>query len=224
MGLAVVSPEAFVHALDGAHSLQLSAYTLGSATQGASRVIAALEAAADRGADVHVRLESNPYDPSGAGGLAQANRDAVGALRAHGVDATLSDDPNAPLHMKAAIVDGTLFLNDRNWPDSGEVTIVTTRDADDVETVRKAFDGEHAVDGHLATWKRRALELEVDTIHYAPPGAVDVETESFGPGIVLDALAARLRAGDPVRLLVAARDLAGNAREAGALRQLAAAG
>lgn len=224
MGLQLASTSDVLRALDAASSISLTAYTLGSGVQGAGRVVDALERAADRGADVVVRLEGSPYDPGGSGNLAKLNAESVAALRAHGIDAALQADPKAPLHLKAAVIDGRVYLDDRNWPDDGPNTIVTTADSDDVSTIQAAMRGEHAADGHLATWKQRAQDLELDTIAYAPAQAVDLESESFGQGPLAALLARRAQAGDTVRLLVAARDLQGNSREAAVLAKLVAAG
>jgi phosphatidylserine/phosphatidylglycerophosphate/cardiolipin synthase-like enzyme len=224
MGLQIATTPEFLRALDAAGSIRLSAYTLRAGADGSAQVIAALERAADRGADVAVRLEGAPYDPGGAGDLAKLNLDTIAALRRHGVDAAVVSDPRAPLHLKAALVDGRVFLDDRNWPDTGANTIVTTADPDDVAAVTAALHGRHGADGHLATWKQRAQDLELDTIRYSSAHALDVESESFGAGSLYGLLAQRARAGDSVRLLLASRDLAGNSREAAALAQLVTAG
>jgi phosphatidylserine/phosphatidylglycerophosphate/cardiolipin synthase-like enzyme len=224
MGLQITTTPEFLGALDAAGSIALSAYTLRAGAENSEQVIAALERAGDRGAHVYVRLEGAPYDPGGSGGLARQNLDTIAALRRHGVNAVASSDPQAPLHLKAAVVDGRAFLDDRNWPGTGANTIVTTADPDDVAAVTAALDGRHGADGHLATWKWRAQQLELDTLRYSPAHAIDFESESFGAGRLSALLEQRARAGDSVRLLVAGRDLAGNSREAAALAQLAAAG
>jgi hypothetical protein len=135
--------------------------------------------------------------------------------------------------MKALIADGTLFLDDRNWPGDGRDTILATDDPGAVAAVRSALAGEPPGPGGprgFATVKRRALALEAWTLAAGagdPTGGaradrVECESESFGPGGVCDALRHRAEAGAHVRLLVASREL--NAPEVRALRGLQAAG
>jgi len=208
-------------ALESARTVDLTASLLARGKKG---VLAALETAAERGARVRVRLESEPYDPSGSGARARANASMVAEMREHGVDAGLAQgDPAAPLHLKAAIVDGRLFLDDRNWLADGRDTIVTTRDAGDAAAVRAAMRGERGKPAGIAIRKREALALEADTIRRSGSGEVAVESESFGSGVVADALLERAKAGEAVRLLVSSRDIHGE-REARVLERLRAAG
>jgi hypothetical protein len=128
--------------------------------------------------------------------------------------------------MKAAVVDGDAFLDDRNWPDDGRDFIVRTRDADDVAAVASALQGAPLGDGHLQTRKAQALAQEAHLIYATPAHAIDCESESFGFSTVYAALKARASKDDSVRLLVSARDLQGgaNTRELEALHKLAQAG
>ena len=114
------------------------------------------------------------------------------------------------LHCKAALVDGTLFLDDRNWPDDGADTIVRDDFPRDEQIVRDAVAG--AVDAptpFFAVAKREALASEARLLHEAHAGDdVIVESESFGANNrVYSAIDALRRAGAHVRLLVSARDL-----------------
>jgi phosphatidylserine/phosphatidylglycerophosphate/cardiolipin synthase-like enzyme len=221
--LAVSSTGALVAAVDRARSVEFSAYVLRP-----GRLFDALCSAADRGAAVHVSLEGAPYAgrPHERDELARENARAVARLRAHGAAAELNDDACRPLHLKAAVVDDALYLDDRNWPDDGADTILTTRDEDDVAVVRSALAGQPASDGHLATVKGAALALEARTIARSPSDRIDCESESFSRSSVYGALLARARSGAHVRLLVAERDLEGgrNVRALGALRALQGAG
>jgi hypothetical protein len=185
-----------------------------------------------------VRLAGPGFGSPGPGGEAAdaANQAAVDALRARGVDAAFVEPSGPPLHMKALIADGTLFLDDRNWPSDGRETILATDDPGAVAAVRSALAGEPpgtggaAGPGEFATVKRRALALEARTLAAGsgdPPGGaradrVECESESFGPGEVCDALRRRAEAGAHVRLLVASREL--GTPEVRALRGLLAAG
>jgi hypothetical protein len=182
----------------------------------------ALGAAACTGARVQVRLGG----PGPGREAPPGNGEAVEALRSLGADAALASPGGESLHLKAVIADGTLFLDDRNWPGEGRDTILATDDPSDLAAVRSALAGEPSNAGSagagLATVKARALELEADTIARAPGDRVDCESESFGPGRVCGALRRRAASGARVRLLVAARDL--GAGEWRALRGLEAAG
>lgn len=220
MSLALSSRDAFAQALDGARDVALCAYTL--APGGA--VARALERAAARGARVCVRLESRPA--FGRDAPAGDTAGVAADLRAHGVAVSTSAPDDPPAHLKAAVVDGRAFLDDRNWATSGHETIVSDDDPADVAAVRGAIAGQPPVTSGLALEKRAALAREVEAIASAPGDRIDVASESFGPSLVSAALAARARAGTHVRLEVTARalkeDLSG--RERAVLGRLAAAG
>jgi hypothetical protein len=250
--LALSSSGAVLAAIRQAREVSLSAFRL----RPAGPLFDALAAAAASGAAVRVRLAGPGFGAAGgspgAGEAAAANQAAAAALRARGVEAALSGAGEPPLHMKALIADGTLFLDDRNWPGDGRDTILATSDPADIAAVRSALAGvasegqppsragvpssgeprpapgpaEEA--GALATAKGRALELEAGTIAGVPedPAAsgdrVECESESFGPGRICAALRRRAEAGAQVRLLVGAGKI--GAGEVLALRGLAAAG
>jgi PLD-like domain len=202
--VGIVSGKVFLDALGRARSVELTSSFL---PQGKLGVVAALERAAERGAHVRVHLEPEPYDPGGLGARARANEAMIAELRAHGVDAALAVEmPNAPLHLKAAVVDGRAFLDDRNWLADGRDTIVFVHGAHETAAVRAAIRGGYAADDHVAVRKREALALEADTIDCAVHG-ISVESESFGSGVVARALLARACAGESVRLLVSSRDV-----------------
>ena len=222
MSEAIVAQPGLLAAFRRAASIALSAYVL----EPDAAVTKALEDAGDRGARVSVRLEGSPYagrEPSGD--LAERNGRGVAELRAHGVAVHLTTAGDLPVHMKAALVDGVAYLDDRNWPADGLDTIVATSDADDVAAVTSALRGDPAADGHLAGEKRAALRLEAQTISAARGDQIDVESESFGYSAVSKALYERARRGAHVRLLVAKREFdEGGATERAALRRLAGVG
>lgn len=218
----IVPPAGFATALASASQISLSAYVLNSG----SGIVRALEACGDRGARVSVRLEGAPYT-GGASGHATAIRNlrAAAELERHGVEVHVAGPAEIGLHMKAALVDGTAYLDDRNWPSSGADTIVATSDPGDVAVVEAAFAGTPSSDGRLATEKRAALALEGRAISEGSGDRVDVETESFGYCAVSKALFERARAGARVRLLVTQREYASGGRtERASLARLAAAG
>ncbi|HTX56349.1 MAG TPA: phospholipase D-like domain-containing protein [Candidatus Acidoferrales bacterium] len=219
MGLS--STGELLSALQSARDVSLIAYTLPS-----GRVLDGLVSAAKSGARVRVRLEGYIYKDDGT--VSGANAAAIAALRAAGADARLvhpdAKARDAMLHCKAALVDGTLFLDDRNWPDDGADTIVRDDFASDAQIVRDAVAGrEDAPTPFFAVAKRESLASEARLLHEAHRGDdVILESESFGAdNRVYAALDAAGRAGAHVRLLVSARDLQGNANERGALEKLA---
>jgi phosphatidylserine/phosphatidylglycerophosphate/cardiolipin synthase-like enzyme len=206
--------------LEGSHDVSLVAYTLP-----AGRVLDGLCAAAKAGALVRVRLEGFIYNDEGS--VSTANATAIARLRAAGADAQVvhpdQEAFDAMLHCKAALVDGTLFLDDRSWPDDGGDTIVRDDFAQDAQIVRDAIAGhEDAPTRFFAIAKREALASEVRLLNEAHRGDdVIVESESFGANNrVYEAIDALGQAGALVRLLVSARDLQGNANERGALEKL----
>ncbi len=190
-----VAPSEVLRRIAEASRIALSAYTL----EPRGEMVRALDAAADRGARVAVTLEGFA-GRSDARDLRRVALQNARDLRAHGVCVRLGTDTGAEVHLKAAVVDGTAFLDDRNWAARGE-TIVATTDAAEVAAVGDAIVGRSRDAGSLATDKRSALEREAETIRRGGDH-VDLETESFGPGIVATALRERAVDGAHVRVLV----------------------
>jgi hypothetical protein len=205
-------------AIERARSVQIASYILEP-----GRLVEALAAAGDRGASVHVRLESAPIDDARRT-LAKRNAEIAAQLRSHGVVVELTAQQS---HLKAAVVDGRAFLDDRNWPGAAggadRNTIVSDADPDDVRVVSRAIAGRTGSDPHLWTRKFDALRAEARLLHGAGVEPIAVESESFGPGIIASELQRAAEAGADVRLLVCNREV-DNARESTALQKLAAAG
>jgi hypothetical protein len=210
----------FLHTLARARQIALTAYTLRE-----GRVLDALVAAARRGAAVRVRLERDPLDDA-AGTLHAANTAAIGRLRSAGASAETTKPGEPVLHLKGAVTDCVAWLDDRNWAAGGPQRILRDTDADDVAAIASALDGGAGADGHLATTKSGAQRLEADVIGRAGPAPLAVESESFGPGTIYNALLHRAEAHFPTRLIVAGREVAeaGNRRERVLLTHLAALG
>lgn len=210
--LSLSSTSDVVNAMRTSHSVALFAYVLRPGP-----VERALFAAARRGAHVTVRLEGAPrFDPDGT--LAQQNRDAVRALIRAGADARLVRDRT--LHAKAIETDRAVFLDDRNWPDDGEDTIVRDDFAHDRRIVDAAVHGRDAPpDACFAIHKREALAFEARLLaHASRNDDVVVETESFGTANRVYAQLARLGdAGVAPRVLVSSRDLQSSPRERAAI-------
>lgn len=222
MSEAIITQTSFVAALKRASAVELSAYVL----EPSAPVVRALEAAGDRGASVSVVLEGAPFaGRTPADDLPAQNQRVAADLRSHGVHVTLTPPDGLPVHMKAALVDGTAYLDDRNWPADQGDTIIATSDRDDLRTVGAALRGVPAADGHLGTEKRQALRFEAAAIAGGTGDRVDVESESFGYSAVSKALVRRAQTGAHVRLLVAKRefDEAGSTERA-SLRRLERAG
>jgi hypothetical protein len=201
--LALSSVAAFTACLAGAKSVDFASYTLHPGP-----VRSALVEAARAGAGVRVRLEGRPLDDA-AGTLRAANLDSVAVLAAAGADAALTPAGSPELHLKAAVVDGVAWLDDRNWTGDVHETVVRDSDAGASAELRRALHGDPGGDGPLQTTKGAAAAAEAALLRGAGDHPVDVESESFGTGPVYAVLLARARAGSPSRLLVASREASG---------------
>src|SRR5208282_4925405 len=153
-------------AIGSARSISLASYILYP-----GRLVEALEAAGDRGAEVSVRVEINPLDPSGS--LAATNLKVAEELRAHRVAVELTQT-----HLKAAVIDGEAFLDDRNWAEHGPSTLIADSDPDDVGVIRAGIEGKAASDAHLWTRKGDALDAEAKLLQEAGSERIEVESES----------------------------------------------
>ncbi len=223
MSVAFSTDAAFVETLESARSIRLSAYVLRTG----SPVVEALERAASGGAGVDVVLEGLPHARGAEGALARANAAVAADLRACGATVRLTQASEEPMHMKAAVVDGTTYLDDRNWTTGEHDALVVTTDAEVARTVGEALSGRPTrASASFAVEKRDALRLEAEAIAAAPGDRIDVETESFGATEMSVALRDRARSGSLVRLLVSPEELRGPGaeRERNALASLAAAG
>ncbi|MGB8907291.1 MAG: hypothetical protein WCC84_00945 [Candidatus Cybelea sp.] len=190
--LELSSTDAVVASIESAKRVLVEAYTLHGP------VLRALEDAARRGARVDVELERAPFDDAKRH-LAAENMRIVAELRRAGADARLED----PIHAKTISVDGTLFLDEKNWHEDD----IVLRD-DDAASIPMT--------------KREALDQEAQLLCRARGcDGVVVESESFGAGnATYKALKALGLAGAAPRLLVSERDLRGSSRERAALEQL----
>ncbi|HUY41917.1 MAG TPA: phospholipase D-like domain-containing protein [Candidatus Dormibacteraeota bacterium] len=209
-----------VLAIERAHDVTLVAYLLPRGP-----TFAALAAAARRGARVVVRLEGRPYYDA-RGGIRRLNRSVADDLAANGVDARLVDgDGSAPVHAKAALVDGRLYLDDVNFARGGEGTIVRDDARPDARALRDAIEGrsDPPRDG-FALRKNDALALEAGLLGAAGGHApVAVESESIGSGNAVYSALERLgAAGCAPRLLVSREAL--SAKERSLLGRLRAGG
>jgi hypothetical protein len=215
------SRASLLDAIAHAKRVRVTAYILGSK----SKLVAALESAAARGASVEVELERAPYNDA-KNELARLNRSTMRELRRHGVAAQVTRPGDAPLHLKAAFVDSQVFLDDRNWPNNGDDTIVTTRAPRELKSIDGALKGEsEPARAELTLHKGRALELEARMIDAAPAGStIRCESETFGYSQVCGALKRRALQGERVELLVTRKKPEGNPAEARALSDLQAAG
>jgi hypothetical protein len=221
--IGFASLDAVTSALGGAHSVTCSAYVLDPR----GPVCRALEAAGDRGAAVDVTLEAfdGATAPPASAALHRLARETAAALRAHGVHVDLGLPSGDLVHLKAAVIDGVAYLDDRNWSTDGE-TIVADSEPGDVAAVRDAIGGRRATSASIATEKSAALALEAAAVRGGAGDRVDVESESFGAGSISGALRARAVAGAHVRLLVNGKIAfaRSSARERAVLHGLAKAG
>jgi hypothetical protein len=200
--IALDSATGFINTLASAQRIHLTAYILQR-----GKVLDALVVAARRGAEVEVRLERDPLDDA-AGDLHKVNASALDALRAAGASAEATKQGEPMLHLKAAVVDGVAWLDDRNWAVGGAGRLVRDTDPADVAAVASAVSGGAGADDHLATTKAGAQQLEAGVIARAGSGPLAVESESFGNGAIYNALLHRAEAHLPTRLIVAGREAA----------------
>jgi phosphatidylserine/phosphatidylglycerophosphate/cardiolipin synthase-like enzyme len=221
VSVALSSRAAFLAALDGASTIALGSYSL----RAEGTVARALGRAAARGATVFVALEGLPFGPGGSSELARTNRRTAAELRAHGVRVRLAGAGDERLHLKASVVDGTAFFDDRNWPDGGNDTIVAVTDGAQAAAAAAAIAGRPSTSGALATEKEPALQLEADAIRLGGGNRVDMETESFGGCSVSKALRERAAGGAQTRLIVSVEAYRhGTPRERAELARLATEG
>jgi len=198
-----IAPVDFDAALAAAHEIALGSFELGPKQP----IVHELEAATDRGAAVTVTLASSAFWLSEAarGSIVAGNQAVANDLRARGADVRFAG-PNEMFHIKAAVVDGVVYLDDRNWAAAGPQTMLRIDNAGATEAVRRALR-EAPPDGlgppDLALTKSAALSLEAAVLARPETREVDVETETFTAGPIAEALMASARAGLPTRLLVA---------------------
>ncbi|MGA2759604.1 MAG: hypothetical protein ABSF08_04675 [Candidatus Cybelea sp.] len=173
-------------ALRGARRIDFAAYTV------FGPALRAVEAAACRGAVVTVHLEGRPFNNPH---LAKENRNIADQLRAAGATVTLGH----MLHAKALTVDGTLYLDEKNWR-PGDL-VLRVDDPAEAATIPMI--------------KHEALAREGELIaSTSSADRVIVESESFGCcNKVYSELRQAALAGAGPRLLVSARDLSGNVHE-----------
>jgi len=165
---------------------------------------------ARRGVRVSVTLSGSAF-----GAARRANATVLRELKAAGVHARIS---RFQTHLKAAIIDGVVYLSDVNFAEHG--LVVQDGVPADRALIVEAMNGTAGADNHLWTQKAAAIAAEDRVARVRATHDLDVESESFSENTGLyGTLGQRAKAGDRVRLLVAAREAAG-AREQVALRRL----
>ena len=167
-----------VTAIGDARRIDLDAFVLRNPL-----LLFALERAATRGAEVNVRL-GDPLDASQRKG----NADAMTALSSAGASVTIEPGygPES-LHDKIANVDGVLYLDDRNFTGEQSETVL--------------IDSRAPQKRRYTQIKADALAQEARLIATGKGDNVIVSTEALGEGPVADALIARAKRGDNVRVM-----------------------
>jgi hypothetical protein len=138
----------------------------------------ALAEAAHHGAHVEVTAQSVPFHDNGA----RKHMTAASAklLRDAGAQVTLLDSRRTPFHLKAAVVDGVAYLDDRNWTQDGREIVLADDDPKDVALVEQALAGHGDANAALATRKDEALARELQVIASSEHAPVVLETETLG--------------------------------------------
>jgi len=230
-GAALADLTEVVAAIRSSRMVTLSAYTLSPR----SRVTRALVAAATAGRSIHLVLTgtgmagavrdnqalAESLCAATGGTPARARTDArlvpicTGALR---IDLT-----RFPLHMKAVVADGAVYVSDRNWTASRRSLILRVPASARI-TVERAILGSPSTAGALTTRKADSLASEAALLSRQRSHVVLLESESFGRGPIATHLGARARAGDDVTLVVARMEYERNDAERALVAELVAAG
>jgi hypothetical protein len=203
-------------AVGHAKTITLAAFSL----RHDATIVRALEAASARGARVSVVLAR------GFGFYSQQNAETTRELSAHGVRVHRVGFSQRPTHIKAAVLDGQLYLSDRNWTSrSADAIVVHDSIPGDRVLIERSFLGRSAANDHLWTRKADALWAEANMLATAHSRAIRVSTESFGlDTAVYRRLVQRRKAGDDVSLLIARSEYAHNWAEHMAVAPLLAIG
>jgi hypothetical protein len=197
-GIRLSSTAELIGKIETARSVTFGSYVLFAD----SAVVDALADAARNGARVTVRLGALMND--GSGKLHAKNEAAARRLTANGAVVVQTAGIE---HLKAAVVDGVAFLDDRNWAGSQETVLRDERSAD-VNAVRKALESGKPVPASrdFALGKSGALRLESDTIARTHGRWLDVESETITPySPIVKRLVEAARTAH-VRLIVAKRE------------------
>ena len=204
-----------IGAIQHARAVSLGAYVL--FPDGA--IVDALADAAQRGVPVSVR-SGTLFDDRG-GALGAKHDAALRRLTASGAEVTQCADLQ---HLKAAVVDGVAYLDDRNWSGSQETVLRDDRPAD-VRAIRAALESGEAppASRDFAAGKRGALRLESDVIARTRAEPLDVESETISRHSPVYKRLLKAAGHARVRLIVARRE-ARQPVERKALNQLVKAG
>ena len=195
-----------VQALSTAHDVTVLSYTLRpgprARSPGVGRAPRRARTSPPRRSAVQRRARARSRDRTGA-----SSRSSRAAAPTRAWPTWIPPPARQPVHAKALVADGRLFLDNRNFG-SGDFILKDDRQAD-VASVLDAFAGNAHDDPHaaFAIEKGDALEREADLLRTARAGAdVIVESETFGYGAVYSALDALGKAGAAPRLLVSNRE------------------
>lgn len=138
--IGIDARDAFCDAFDGARtSIDAEFYSIGDAA-----VVASLNRAAERGVHVRVTLEGDTHRYRGPRAV-EPRDDAIRGALDRSVDVVISRLPNALVHGKAAVVDGSLaFIATANVTQTGFSApgemAVEDRDPTDVAAVARKID------------------------------------------------------------------------------------
>jgi hypothetical protein len=192
--------------LQKAATITVAAYQLSPNSDMAKALIAA----ADRSASVDVVV--------GGGAFGAAKDDNIATLTALTYHGCVLDDGTKnvtqykcrlhitpkPQHIKVAIIDGEVYVSDRNFAThTTSELVVHDQLPGDRFLLERAVLGDPGANDHLWTRKSDALAAEARLLFGRRSREVRMETESFGSGTpVYHGLLVRARAGDRVRLIV----------------------
>lgn len=215
-GFESVAMSTVFDGISRAETITLTAYSL----KPTASVVRALAAASDRGAHVSVALSR------GFGMYVRENADTAAELTAHGVRVHVLEGTTQSTHMKAVILDGNLYLSDRNWAARpGQEIVLRDTIPGDRTLVERAVLGETGHNDHLWTGKAEALEAEAGMLSRTQSHKVDLETESFSESSpIYEQLKNLATSGHEVHLIVAESEYNHRPSERASLNALAASG
>lgn len=191
----LVSARTVLGDITHAKVITLAAFSL----QRNAAIVRTLESASDRGARVSVVLAR------GFGFYSRQNAETMRDLAMHGVRVHIAGVSQHSTHIKAVVLDGRLYLSDRNWTwRSTDAIVISDSLPGDRVLVERSLSGQSGANDHLWTRKADALWAEANVLAVAHSHVIRVSSESFGGGTAVYArLVQRKKAGDEVRLLIA---------------------
>lgn len=166
-----------------------------------------LVAAHDRGAKVQVLLNGGYY-----GGGSDQNQQAYGYFKAHHVPVRWTPSYFALTHEKMMLIGNTAYIMTFNWTPQYYSTsrdfAVVDKDKTDVAAIKTTFDADWAdkkitaPNGKDLVWSPGSEQAQVELINSVSKGYIDIYNEEMDDQPIEDALAAAVKRGVKVRVVM----------------------